>query len=1133
MPVSSICWSRFSTVIAAAVICLILLATTAAFTQQDNRALAKQALDQALRATDKQILTGDRSALRRRIALLTSRLDPAAAAEICKGISVASDAIRARGEVSSALASADRAQAEALVTAAVSLLRDLAKESLRLSELSYLSIQLARFDPQNAFRSAREIKDPALLEYTWGKIARRAPRAALEDLKANPSSPPLRFHQIAALLPALAAEDLLTALSLSEEITDPLIKSQALAELSFSLPPGDALGVAQRIPDESLHSQAIFAAAQRLASTDPAAALAAIGEVSANRDSALAAVALAASTIDLEQALGLISQITSPHCRQDALGLLLIDLSARNLPAARELVNSHAEIPSWALPAFCAALAQSDTQAALEHARAITDSSNRTLALLEIARAAATSSSQIAEDLLLEVEEPAAGGLLPALRALVLALALTDLEKATALTTLAADAGEVHFLLLDIARVIAPQDPARALRLIKPAPPSPEKSDAILDIAAFAALKDMKQGLSIASSVLSERSAGHALAARLISFQPSLAVACANEIKDPLQRAYAFCDIAEALLAESGGESPPLISRPEIQRVVEPGGLSLVSSLPGQVEILSAQPHQLKVRLPAADPGLYTLRYQGPGASFIWENLQPAADGTVVLKDDRHLQPGQRLRCPSRGTVSDPAFFDDFTKANLSGKQRLPYGIPVSTFGGPGYLCSAPTWLHRDSRGNFWLYQDIRPWRITSFDSDFNYRFSLVFPTRIIALDSDAEANPYLLQEGNLLSRFDPDGRPLSHWKLKEGRGANEFIEASGLAIDPAGEYLYLADKKLGRVQRFTLQMRPAPFHFFPWGWIGREDLSYLELGAYRSENKYRLDRPGRLLVGPDKRLYVDCAYYLMRFDLNTGEQVPFRANEVLGWGATFTDSPHSISAAANGHWEEHRLAGLDPQGNIYISDTANAYLRNLRLQRFSPEGEFIAKFDVETKISDAEGSRAYIVPPLALPFAQAAPEGEAETWLAEGGGRIYEGPALASGGRFHLGPGAPGKQFDLTLAEASNFTVEKQNGWVSRKMEGEVLTYNPGRRDTRNCEAERNPEIPAGASSIWIPVRLGEPFRITLFEGTREISLLDYNLEIETQPGPFGTGLDFFRVTNKSGRIWKSLRFLAETLAP
>jgi len=152
------------------------------------------------------------------------------------------------------------------------------------------------------------------------------------------------------------------------------------------------------------------------------------------------------------------------------------------------------------------------------------------------------------------------------------------------------------------------------------------------------------------------------------------------------------------------------------------------------------------VRLTGTNPGrLYRVTYADGKHTFVWENLSPDASGEVQLADDRHLQPESRLRCESRTSDSDPVVFDDFTKGLVIAKRRLPFGVPVSTFGGPGYLTPGLSELTRDNFGNFWLYLDRPPYAVLKYDARFRYQFALLLPGQILAQDVDAAGNLYLL----------------------------------------------------------------------------------------------------------------------------------------------------------------------------------------------------------------------------------------------------------------------------------------------------------------------------------------------------------------------------------------------------
>jgi hypothetical protein len=154
--------------------------------------------------------------------------------------------------------------------------------------------------------------------------------------------------------------------------------------------------------------------------------------------------------------------------------------------------------------------------------------------------------------------------------------------------------------------------------------------------------------------------------------------------------------------------------------------------------------------------------------------------------------------------------------------------------------------------------------------------------------------------------------------------------------------------------------------------------------------------------------------------------------------------------------------------------------------------------------------------------------------WVVDAAGRVYESvEGLRSGGRLFLGPGAAGRQFDLSAVEEAEFEWTAQRGRVKHRSEGFVMAPAAVGGGTGNCEREGRPVLEAGARSMWMPSRLGEPFRVRLLdERGVEISPAEYEVELEEKPGLFGSRYDFFRVTNRSGGAWHNVRFVAEATA-
>ncbi len=561
------------------------------------------------------------------------------------------------------------------------------------------------------------------------------------------------------------------------------------------------------------------------------------------------------------------------------------------------------------------------------------------------------------------------------------------------------------------------------------------------------------------------------------------------------------------------------------------GGLALWcgGAFGAGIEVTARSPRELTVNLADAEGGrLYRVTLRHADHRFVWENLTPDGEGMVRLRDDKHLRPEYRLQCESRVSRDDPVVFDDLRKSAVVGKRRRRFGVPVSTFGGPGYLVPGVSDLKRDDFGGFWLYMDRPPYAVLKYDSEWGYQFALLTPGRVLAHDLDAKGSLYLLHPGNWVSKHGPLGAALGAWELPFGREPGEFVSASGLAIDRDAGFVYLADETLGRVQRFDLDLELRPFRQTAWGWIGREDLAYRRVGEYNAATMYyQLDRPRQLTLDGKGNLFVGCEHYVSKFDLATGGQVEFGHSPVLGWGGTFTDSAFSRSAGLDGHWQRQWLAGVDGSGNVYIADRENEFVVNPRVQVFDPEGVLVRAVDIEDNVQDELGNRVCVTAVRGL-----AASGDA-VWLVDAAGRVYESRAgLVSGGRLFLGPGAAGRQFDLSDAAERELEVEVQDGRLEHRAEGVVMAYPGGESETGNCEREGRPGLADGETSMWAPTRLGAPFEVSLFEADgEEIPRSDYLVELEETPGLFGTQYDYFRVTNRSGRPWNGVRFIAKTV--
>jgi len=555
------------------------------------------------------------------------------------------------------------------------------------------------------------------------------------------------------------------------------------------------------------------------------------------------------------------------------------------------------------------------------------------------------------------------------------------------------------------------------------------------------------------------------------------------------------------------------------------------SAAAADIEIVARTPASLTVRLPAGGTtSLYRVTYEDLSHRFVWDNLSPDANGLVRLTDDKHLRPEFRLQCESSTGISDPVVFDDRLKGPIATKTRARCGVPVSTFGGPGYLVPGLADLTRDGCGDFWLYLDHEPHALLKYDANFTYQFALLLPDAPVAHDLDASGNLWILHEGNWISKHSPLGETLGAWELPEGRDPGEFIEASGMAIDRVAGYIYLSDNILSRVQRFDSNLAPCPLPVTPWGWLGRQDLAYTRVGKYDPQTTYyQLDRPSQLVLTPTGGLLVSCEHWISQFDLATGRQTPFGQQAVLGWGGSFSDSPFSSSAGLDGHWQRQWLAGVDAAGHVYVSDRDNEFVIDPRLQVFGPDGLLLKSFDLEEGLVARSGEAVHLTAVKGLAV------GDGALWLVDAAGRVYESPSdrgLIGGGELFLGPGAAGRQFDLSRADASKFTLEPQDARRVHRSEGRVFGAAEAQGGSRNVETDSSLVVRDGEWSLWTPTRMGEPFEVELLtEAGATIPATDYRIEFEEEPGLFGTQWDFFRVVNRSGVEWRNVRFVAQTV--
>jgi DNA-binding beta-propeller fold protein YncE len=189
---------------------------------------------------------------------------------------------------------------------------------------------------------------------------------------------------------------------------------------------------------------------------------------------------------------------------------------------------------------------------------------------------------------------------------------------------------------------------------------------------------------------------------------------------------------------------------------------------------------------------------------------------------------------------------------------------------------------------------------------------------------TDGWGNLYVADSANnRIQKFDSQGRFLTRFGRNLGDGSagsarGEFRDPRGLATDLAGN-LYVADHGNNRVQKLT-----ASGSFLQvWGRNGGDTSSGRGPGEFRHPRGVAVDRAGQLFVA-DK-------------DNNRIQKFSPRGDFMGSWGRNLGDgSPGSGS----GQFRIPYSVAVDPVGHIYVADTGNN-----RIQELRSDGAFISRF--------------------------------------------------------------------------------------------------------------------------------------------------------------------------------------------
>jgi hypothetical protein len=321
-----------------------------------------------------------------------------------------------------------------------------------------------------------------------------------------------RAMPLADIAAALAAIDPGRALEATDRIDDPAQKTRALAEIAGALAAtnprranevtGQALATAAGITSSSYRTQALAGIASALASTDPGRALAAADRIddTYSKEQALVAIAAALADTDPDHALAAADRIDDPEDKAEALAGIAAALAGTDPGRARGLADQ---------------------------AIAIADHIGATYSY--------------------SMEK--------ALAAIAAALADTDPDHALAAADHIDDLGDKIRALATIAAALAPGDPDRAHDVADQAMATVNRIDDTLTETRWR--QNIREWMT-GEGPLRQAEELAAIAAALAPADPGLALAAADRIDDPADKARALTRIASALAGTDAGRAGEL-----------------------------------------------------------------------------------------------------------------------------------------------------------------------------------------------------------------------------------------------------------------------------------------------------------------------------------------------------------------------------------------------------------------------------------------------------------------------------------------------------------------------------------------------------------------------------------------------